>query len=287
MDILFLSSPQPLVTHCTNITPNYVGSNNYYCSLPQEPVMEEIRQEFLEDIILDNVEYDCNEELYKKEAEDFAFAMLQENQNWLDLDSESDAMYVEYYSAKSEGNAGLIQQMKDYITEEDDENALLILESIIPENEYEENLLTCFDIFINFDMNEVEYTGSEVGILETFAYGDYYEIGEAVFMARAMLNLILDDEGNEQRMKSANVSYKDSNVKLYPNPAQNILSIDFLYENLNSKIQIIDIYGRMVYENYSNEHKIIIDISFLKSGIYFCNIISNDQQKSSMKFIKK
>ncbi len=213
--------------------------------------------------------------------------MLYENQELLDLDSEEYDKFGEFYSAKLAGNAVLFVQMKEYIDDNDGESAFDVLESIVPDDEFEENLLTCFDIYINYDMKETEYTELVRGVLEDFAYGDYYEIGEAVFMARAMLNLILDDEGNVQRKKSSIISKINSEIKVFPNPAQNEITIELLENNSNSKIQILDIYSRLVYSNSIYNLKKIVDISSLKSGIYFCNIISKDNISKSIRFIKE
>tara|TARA_B100001758_G_scaffold245090_1_gene257507 strand:- start:1625 stop:3049 length:1425 start_codon:yes stop_codon:yes gene_type:complete len=68
--------------------------------------------------------------------------------------------------------------------------------------------------------------------------------------------------------KSGQVSVnniKDTDLNIYPNPAQNILNIEGDYKSLN----IYDIYGKLVL---STEQEINIDISNLASGVYALEI---------------
>ncbi len=70
-----------------------------------------------------------------------------------------------------------------------------------------------------------------------------------------------------------NVTTTDINV--YPNPTNNIVTIDF--NDVNSrKISIIDCYGKLVYEKVSNRNVEILDIRDLSSGVYILHVVSSE-----------
>ena len=84
--------------------------------------------------------------------------------------------------------------------------------------------------------------------------------------------------------------YIDTKSQIYPNPSIDNLNILIGGDSSNSEIQIIDIYGNIVYSEkikldvVSRYFK--LDISMLPIGNYFLNIHSN-LGFETIKFIKK
>ncbi|MDT0294506.1 T9SS type A sorting domain-containing protein [Mesonia ostreae] len=73
-------------------------------------------------------------------------------------------------------------------------------------------------------------------------------------------------------------------IKIYPNPASNILNLD-LKNNLKIKnINILSINGKRIKQFSSNLN--YIDVSFLSQGIYFIEIVTSDSNYI-IKFLKK
>lgn len=64
------------------------------------------------------------------------------------------------------------------------------------------------------------------------------------------------------------------NVALYPNPAQNSITLTSDYNGLN-EVQIINAVGQIVKE-FSFESKTTVDIKDLNTGVYFVRISGND-----------
>ena len=64
---------------------------------------------------------------------------------------------------------------------------------------------------------------------------------------------------------------KNSNIKIYPNPTNNIFNIEGLTKNENNTIQIFDVQGKLVITKTINE-KGTIDLSELNKGIYVIKI---------------
>ena len=78
-----------------------------------------------------------------------------------------------------------------------------------------------------------------------------------------------------------------SNIKIYPQPARNVVTIEA--DKLISSLTISDISGRILLKNdFAQQVKQhVIDISFLNEGIYFMSILIDDKIiTKKMKLIK-
>jgi PKD repeat protein len=64
---------------------------------------------------------------------------------------------------------------------------------------------------------------------------------------------------------------KNSNIKIYPNPTNNIINIEGLNKNENNTIQIFDVQGKLVITKNITE-KGTIDLSELNKGVYVIKI---------------
>jgi hypothetical protein len=64
---------------------------------------------------------------------------------------------------------------------------------------------------------------------------------------------------------------KNSNIKIYPNPTNNIINIEGLNKNENNTIQIFDVQGKLVITKSITE-KGTIDLSELNKGVYVIKI---------------
>ena len=64
---------------------------------------------------------------------------------------------------------------------------------------------------------------------------------------------------------------KNSNIKIYPNPTNNIINIEGLNKNENNTIQIFDVHGKLVITKNISE-KGTIDLSELNKGVYVIKI---------------
>ncbi len=74
------------------------------------------------------------------------------------------------------------------------------------------------------------------------------------------------------------------NIKLYPNPANEELSIEVAGNNLMNEFTIIDINGKSVYNSTSPNSSLTIDLKQFSSGVYYL-IIKNKEGTSREKLI--
>ena len=78
--------------------------------------------------------------------------------------------------------------------------------------------------------------------------------------------------------------YSEFIIQLYPNPAQNELTISGAE---TSRITVIDITGKTLIDKAVNGNRNTIDISQLNNGIYFLQATDNNGNKKTLKFVKK
>lgn len=73
---------------------------------------------------------------------------------------------------------------------------------------------------------------------------------------------------------------------LFPNPASTQISImlDNEIENIEKRIEITDLTGRLVYSESNNYRTSTVDVSKWSSGMYICRIIGN-KINSNQRFI--
>lgn len=79
-----------------------------------------------------------------------------------------------------------------------------------------------------------------------------------------------------------NIETESSDIVLYPNPASDILHIEFL----PGRIELTDITGRTILQQEAAGTSTNIDISNLGNGIYFILATDNNGNKKTAKFIK-
>lgn len=63
-----------------------------------------------------------------------------------------------------------------------------------------------------------------------------------------------------------------SKYKVYPNPVQDILNIDFLSDDIMKSVEIYSLKGELIWQNNSESISSKIDTSFLTSGIYILSV---------------
>ncbi len=78
---------------------------------------------------------------------------------------------------------------------------------------------------------------------------------------------------------------QEKEVKIYPNPFKNYLIINNLTANKYEGIKIIDITGKTVFQNEILSN--LIDVSFLKSGLYFAVFTNANRNSNYIKIVKE
>ena len=128
--------------------------------------------------------------------------------------------------------------------------------------------------------NENSAVAAARALLVNLGLATYEETIEVVIPTGSKARL-----ANQENESST--SNNDSFVKVFPNPANDNLTISHNLETKNGTIslEIMDVMGRVLLNNTINNTNHQIDISQLASGLYFYNIIQQDKMIQSGKLV--
>ncbi len=114
-----------------------------------------------------------------------------------------------------------------------------------------------------------------------------YEGGDGVYTARIMINFNPDDYGVAFRLQPEKANNVDKNgIKLYPNPAQDILNIEFenpAGEAISGVLKVFNLSGKLIFEKQlnTNDAFYMLDISSLNNGAYIFSIQINNAENTA------
>lgn len=132
-----------------------------------------------------------------------------------------------------------------------------------------------------------DFNTSQLEILKNISYQCPLAGGNAVFKARALYSLaggqnyyndraICNQAGIELRM---NVEKQNSKLKIYPNPANERLIIEYMIENSSSGVfKLYNSSGQLIYERKisGNSNLLEINTTNLKQGLYQFSFMVKD-----------
>lgn len=74
-------------------------------------------------------------------------------------------------------------------------------------------------------------------------------------------------------------------LRVYPNPAQDKLTIHIPGLHIKNTIYIVDVYGKLIYQTVTSNKELTLNIDQLSSGIYFLKIKGDDYSIYGQKLI--
>lgn len=102
-------------------------------------------------------------------------------------------------------------------------------------------------------------------------------INQGVQYAYEIISLATDD-----------VAVEKKEIRLYPNPVQDMLYVDFGKEVVkNSSYQLFDTQGKLVKQGNLNQSKNELDMRAIPQSIYIIKIVEDDKNVKTFKIIKK
>lgn len=137
--------------------------------------------------------------------------------------------------------------------------------------------------FINFDGND--YT---INFSEQFFGNNWTTFGEDI---NGELYIAGATSGNVFKIVPDNLSinkHKYSLIKMYPNPAEDVLNIDFNHSALPSEIIIFDIQGKIIQShNQLSNNLVTLSTKNITKGIYMVSILNTNGIKIYKKLVIK
>jgi hypothetical protein len=231
---------------------------------------------------------------------DFDAPMGENYQIFVEVSQDSliyDSYSINLSTQACQGNSFQLQLYDDY-GDGWNNNYLLIndIEYTMPSG-FTSYYATCIDIetqgCVNFEWIEGQYPEETSWIIlntsgSTYAQGDweYFEdinlpnpIGDCSFGCTdpSALNYESSIDVDDGTCEFLNLDYINKSIKIYPNPINDKVKIDFNNLVVNNII-ITDVNGREIFEkNAINLSTLEIDMQKLNSGVYFAKIIINEE----------
>lgn len=111
---------------------------------------------------------------------------------------------------------------------------------------------------------------------------DFPEPGASLFVITFLHDQICNNSLSTSQQQ-------DFQFRMYPNPTQNHLVIQFKDQGVHSIVQILTANGALVSTSIldDNENQINMNVSSLNAGTYFIRIVNGKGQVSTQKFIKR
>ncbi|MEI7596245.1 MAG: T9SS type A sorting domain-containing protein [Bacteroidota bacterium] len=220
--------------------------------------------------------------------ESFAYSTIK-NKNWTNIaGSANNAKYQNYFNTLKTKKAGIVVDATELMAAGNFNAAQQKLNSLSTDSDWSSNLKFALQKQLDRSRNfEQAFTSADIDLLKTIAYQHPKDGGEAVFIARSLLNITVDDNWDAP-LKTQNAIgtikpiESGETVKVYPNPAGNHLSIELISNALNAEegetngiennFVLYNMMGTVVYSSTLKSNLNTIDISFISNGIYFYSI---------------
>ncbi|MBL0053407.1 MAG: T9SS type A sorting domain-containing protein [Bacteroidetes bacterium] len=190
-----------------------------------------------------------NENRYTDDAN--AYELLDADSNLQDSVNQYSYL-VQWRNAMQQGNIGKFEDARDYIAAKNKQAAQIKVSAISTNNQINTNLKVLAQIYLDYviDNEQLELDSATRILVENIAYQKVIEGGEAVYIARAMLHLDIEDY-YLVGLRKANFIDLSSNeqfipiFKVIPNPTSDFIEVNTNFEF--SKLEITDIYGRLLF----------------------------------------
>jgi hypothetical protein len=88
----------------------------------------------------------------------------------------------------------------------------------------------------------------------------------------------------DQSTTASNEDFEQFAFSIYPNPVNNILSIDS--QEIITKVSIFNMLGQEVKNSNPNTNNVSLDVNNLEAGVYIIKLIAGNKE-STKKFVKK
>ncbi len=262
---------------------NRTGYLEFPCNI-DDPISMQARALAFCDIIADTVRYE------NPNAEDIHYARQNAMFRFLKTDTariysgeEEDDAYLDYFNELSVTNLGKYYSVMEYTNDGKPDLALELIQTIEDTCVQEEYLKTALIIELNSLATNEAYSAEDSSVLREIAYVNSLNGGLATKLARAMLQVEVEDAGSGGSRLMKKPTIENYTYTLHPIPAK-----DFLILTTNNTASFIytiyDVVGSKVKTGERNAEP--IDITALAPGAYTIIVVPENDKQYSLKFIK-
>jgi alpha-tubulin suppressor-like RCC1 family protein len=198
---------------------------------------------------------------------------------------------INFRNATLATEMGKIAIVSDSIGSGDTTFAKMLNATIVPSRCAEEYHKIVNEIFLrSWARNRFFQTPTDTIILDSIAKQSPALCGTAVYDARVMIGIDINDYSEESTPKSFEQGMSDPQIvgNLYPNPANTACTYETeLLENESGMLNLFDVNGKMLgsYKLNSGYNKLDIDLTPYQSGVYIFKIYFNAELRDVKRLI--
>lgn len=233
-------------------------------------------------IILSNADSLNYSDEQKFALEKFVYRNLKDSLQLMNSGSTFDAALQNFFTSVSLQNVGLLNSIDELLNNNQYATAYLNSLSIESDRLVEQNLATVNRICAQYEMDFDNLDESSYQELLAIAYQYPRFGGEAVFRARAILGIDVDD--TELALRQSNSEHtnadeeKNKKLTLIPNPTKGLFTANYLLEeNESATLQLTDQFSRLMFTKVISYPNSLcnFDLSTNKSGVYYLNLTTS------------
>lgn len=239
----------------------------------------------------DEIPHDTTSDAAKFISDQSVFEQLSKNEALMSQGTPYDSTLIQFYNEKSGENVGLINEAYSKASIGDTASAAAAKDAIVPDGNPDMNHKLVLEVYLrSWGIGVYSFTPEDSATLYSIAIQNVTSGGTAVYDARVMLDLDIDDQsgGSSARMANEGTEPNKSNGYLYPNPTvQSALYEITLLEGESGYIVVTDVFGRPVVQKPLNAgfNQVELDLSGMSSGVYLYKTIVLDETRQTGKLI--
>jgi hypothetical protein len=264
--------------YSTNVVLEINGASSQNCILvPPIPLEPEKLSELLNDSSY--LAYLTEKKLYDRLI---VYRQLKDSLQLMYSGSAYDLTLQNFFNLMALGNTGYLENVKDALNSGDKAAAEIANQQVVPSNLHESNNKYVNTILIASDKDSIDYDANERINLLSIAYQNPIVGGEAVYRARAILRLDLNDETIGFRMAQAQSSISRT-FQVYPNPTKEELIVSGSPDrNQEASLTVWSLLGTPILQKTlrTDETSITLDLRHCQPGIYRLVISTGNEEQS-------
>jgi len=220
---------------------------------------------------------------------------LQEDSLLLSLNTPNDIVLQQLYDSLLASNIGSFFKIEILLNKQDIAAATLLNNNVEPSNVFETNQKILNTIYLNsYATSNYTFDETQQANLMALAHQNPLIAGEAVYQARAMLNIDVDDfastyvpnMGTQFKQETDTTIYYVSQLR--PNPSKGSMQLDYMLNNDQiGELNIFDMNGKQCssYVLMPKNTTLTIEEPNLKNGTYLYQITVNGKLMNHYKLI--
>lgn len=289
-------TPVPIGLATSGLPSNITSVGTDICPtlIAPPPIDAAMRQQLYEAVAMDQMRFSQDSAERKYWSRQDAFRFFNQNPNALTLGAPDDNVYQSFYDQTQSTSIGKFQEVINLLEQGDTTNGLIVNSSVTPTSLMETNRQTVNRVYIQtWAAGILGFSAADSSTLLDIAMQTPLFGGDGVYGARVMLGIDPEQSGpSSSKTMQVEAPYDESKnfSKIYPNPSDGIMQIDYRLEKYQTgEIIIYDIFGKKMSsypiagDGAANTLKInSID---LQNGIYLYSLKVDGELVESEKII--